>query len=298
MAAISGKKRSIIELNISLVIMGITTLFPKMIDLPAISIILGRSIIASVSIFIFLKLCKASISVQKKHIPGIILLGILMAIHWVTLFESIQVSSVTVGIISFFSFPIMTVFIEPFFTKSKLTIRDVFLGVLVIIGIVLILPEFNINHHLTQGVIWGLISALFYTFRNILAKKYIRTYSGTHLMLLQVIIVSIALLPSLCFGSNHLIKEIPLNDIIELIILGIFFTALPHSLYISSLKYLKAKTVGIISIIQPLYCIIFAVIFLGESPTLKTIIGGIIILLTVIAETLYSLSHPAKSKII
>ncbi|MCP4179088.1 MAG: EamA family transporter [bacterium] len=295
MTTISSVKKSIIELNISLIIMGITTLFPKIIDLPAIYIILGRSIIASVSIFIFLKLCKAELSIQKKHIFGIIILGILMAVHWVSLFKSIQVSNVTIGIISFFSFPIMTVFIEPFFSKSKLTIRDIFLGILVIAGIILILPKFNINHNLTQGVIWGLISALFYTFRNILAKKYLKHYSGTHLMLLQVVVISIILLPSLYYGP-HLIKEIPLNDIVELIILGIFFTALPHCLYISSLKFLKAKTVGIMSIIQPLYCIVFAVIFLGESPTLKTIIGGIIILFTVIAETLCSLSVSIKSK--
>ncbi|HJO94771.1 MAG TPA: DMT family transporter [Victivallales bacterium] len=292
----SNVKKSIIELNISLIIMGITTLFPKIIDLPAIFIILGRSIIASVSIFIFLKLYKADLLIQKRHIPGIIFLGILLALHWITLFESIQVSSVTIGIISFFSYHIMTVFIEPFFTKSKLTIHDIFLGILVIVGIVLVLPEFNINHHLTQGVILGLFSALFYTFRNILAKKYLRSYNGTHLMLLQVIIVSIALLPSLYFGTHLIVNNIQLNDIVKLIILGMFFTALPHCLYMSSLKFLKAKTVGIMSIIQPLYCIIFAIIFLGEIPTAKIIMGGVIILFTVLSETLRSLSQSVKTK--
>ncbi len=66
-------------------------------------------------------------------------------------------------------------------------------------------------------------------------------------------------------------------DLILLIILGIFFTALPHSLFAYSLRSIKAKTVSIIASMQPLYATIFGIIILDEIPLLKTIIGGILI---------------------
>lgn len=79
-----------------------------------------------------------------------------------------------------------------------------------------------------------------------------------------------------------------IRDLILLIILGIIFTGISHSLFISGLKNIKTQTAGIISSLEPVYGIIFAVFLLREIPTLREILGGSIILGTVFYSTIKS----------
>ena len=77
-------------------------------------------------------------------------------------------------------------------------------------------------------------------------------------------------------------------DILLLIILGIVFTAISHTLFINGLKNIKAQTAGIISSLEPVYGIIFALFIIGEVPTLREVLGGIIILGTAFYSTIKS----------
>jgi len=63
-----------------------------------------------------------------------------------------------------------------------------------------------------------------------------------------------------------------------LVLLGVLFTAVAHSLFIKGLTNVKAQTASIIASLEPVYGIIFAVIILSEIPTLRVVIGGSIIL--------------------
>ncbi|MCK5101117.1 MAG: DMT family transporter, partial [Desulfobacteraceae bacterium] len=70
------------------------------------------------------------------------------------------------------------------------------------------------------------------------------------------------------------------SDIPLLAVLGIFCTALSHSLFIKSLVRLKAQTVSIITGLEPVWGIVLAILFFNEIPELQTIIGGAIIVFT------------------
>ena len=63
-----------------------------------------------------------------------------------------------------------------------------------------------------------------------------------------------------------------------LILLGVVFTAFAHTLFIRSMKNIKAQQASIIVSLEPVYGIIFAVLLLSEIPSLRTVIGGILIL--------------------
>jgi drug/metabolite transporter (DMT)-like permease len=69
------------------------------------------------------------------------------------------------------------------------------------------------------------------------------------------------------------------------LLLGTVFTALNQTLYAASLRSLSAKTVSIISTLLPLYAAVTAIVFLGEIPTVETIIGGIVVIAAVMIET-------------
>ncbi len=73
-------------------------------------------------------------------------------------------------------------------------------------------------------------------------------------------------------------------------LIGCICTAFAYSMYISAQKKVKAQTAGLISGMETVYGIIYALILLGEVPTLREVIGGIVIL----SVGLYSSLKPDK----
>ena len=104
----------------------------------------------------------------KSHGIAILLSGFFMALHWITYFFSLQWSSVAIGMMALFTYPLITVFLEPLFMNVKLQKRHFILGLMVIFGIYFLVPEFNIENSKTQGLLIGLLSALAYSLRNLI----------------------------------------------------------------------------------------------------------------------------------
>lgn len=286
----NSAKRSIIELNLSLFIMGGTTLFPKLISLPVNYIIFGRCFIATIALYVYLKVRKIPFKLKlDKTLINIILSGVLLGFHWISLFEAIKLSTVSIGILSFFTYPIITVFLEKLFFRSKIFYLDVLFGILVFIGLVLVFHDIHIAEKFQAGFIWGIISAFLFSLRMIISKKLLYRYSGEETMLYQVTIAAVCLAPIVIFNNISFLL-ISFNSVLVLILLGVVFTALPHTLLIRSLSGLKPKTVGILSSLQPLYCIFTAFFILKEVPSISVLAGGIIIISTVMFETLRSSS--------
>ena len=71
------------------------------------------------------------------------------------------------------------------------------------------------------------------------------------------------------------------NVLLAIIMLvGVFCTAVAHSIFIGSLKHVKVQTAGIISGMETVYGILFAFLLLGEAPGVREIIGGAVILIS------------------
>ncbi len=72
-----------------------------------------------------------------------------------------QVSSVAIGIISLYSYPVITFFLEPLFHGERPHIKDIISAIVVLFGIYLLVPELSIDNNTTQGILWGVLSAFF-----------------------------------------------------------------------------------------------------------------------------------------
>ena len=93
-------------------------------------------------------------------------------------------------------------------------------------------------------------------------------------MLYQSFFAGILTLPFISLPTTN----VTTHQWLLLIVLASVFTALPHSLFTSSLRHLKAKSVGLIASLQPLYGACFAFLVLSEQPNISTLLGGMIIL--------------------
>ena len=266
-----------------MILLGATGLFSKIIPLSAVDITFGRAGIACIMLFGMVKLFKKSILLDcKKDYFVALFLGLLMAAHWVSYFAAMQYSSVSVGMIALFTFPVMTVLLEPFFEGIRLVWQDLVSAIVVLFGIFLIVPEISLENEITQGVLIGVFSAVLYSFRNLVHRKHFSHYSGAHAMAYQTLVIFI----SLSFFSSDDLFKASQETYIGLIILGTFLTAVPHALIAASLKHLRAKTFSLIACMQPLYGVGLAIIVLNEQPRWQTIVGGLLVISAAIYETI------------
>ena len=214
----------------------------------------------------------------------IIFSGTLLTLHWVTYFFALQWSGVAIGMLSMFTFPIITVFLEPLFFKTKFHPIHLMFGALILIGIYLLVPSFNYENVQTKGLFMGLFSALAYAFRNLIIKKNVQKFNGSLLMFYQMGITIILLFPVLMFYPiDTFTTQIP-----YLLFLGLVTTAIGHTLFLNCLTYFTVSTASIMNSTQPIFGIIIAFFFLNETPPASSLIGGGIILITVVIESLRS----------
>ncbi|MEW9797411.1 DMT family transporter [Alteromonas sp. CYL-A6] len=276
-------KRSLISLHFTVILLGGTGLFSQLVPLGATDITLFRSILASLALFLFLRLSGETLRLSRRRDYSIAIgLGLLMAVHWITYFAAMQLSSVSVGMIAMFTFPVITVLLEPFFERISLVWQDLFSAIVVVTGIALMVPEVSLDNDITLGVMVGVLSAILYSLRNLLHRKHFSHYSGAKAMAWQTLIVSLCVLP---FMSDD-VAGASASTWGLLVLLGTIFTALPHAMIAASLRYLRAKTFSLIACMQPFYGVILAILLLGESPGWKTLLGGILITSASVYETL------------
>ena len=69
-----------------------------------------------------------------------------------------------------------------------------------------------------------------------------------------------------------------LPDMAGVAFVGFICTAFAYSLYVSAQKGVKAQTAGIISGMETVYGILYALLFLGEVPGIRELAGGAVIL--------------------
>lgn len=257
----------------------------KYIAMPTEVIIWFRSAFAMVFLYLFCRIKKVDLSIPniKTHIP-LILSSLFMAAHWISYFYALKSSNVAIGMLSLYTFPVITSLLEPLFLKTKLNPIHIVLGLIVLLGLYILTPDFDTESSMIKGIVFGLISAICYTIRILILKQHVETFHGSMLMLYQVTVITIILIPVLFFMDTSAFA----NQYPYLLLLAILTTAIGHSLMVHSLKFFSASAATIISSIQPIFGIVLAFLFLGEIPNINTYIGGALILSTVVIESIRS----------
>ncbi len=273
--------RNILELNLAMLLISTSGALGRYINMPVPVIIGFRALMAGILLFAFCKWKGISFRTGSKDRPTIILSGILMGLHWITYFYALKLSNVAIGMLSIFTYPVITALLEPLLLKTKFQKVHLLLTLLVLLGIYFLVPDLDFTNSYTKAVILGVVSALCYALRNIIMKTKVGNYDGSVLMWYQLVIVSIFLLPFLFIMDSSGIKE----QWLPTLTLALLTTAIGHTLFLASFKRFSITTASIISSIQPIYGIILGMIFLGEIPVLSTILGGILILISVMIES-------------
>lgn len=279
----SGEPKYLLLLHFAVLFFGMAGVISRGLTLPSFAVTFGRVFFSSITLFIVIKLTKTPMRLQSKgDLWAYIAAGVIMALHWTTFIQSVQVASVAVGTITFSTFPLFVTFIEPVIFKEKLKVKSIVCAVMMLLGVFILVPPDGAGATV-EGILVGMVSALTYAILSLLNRRFSSRYAGSVVCFYEQFIATIVLLP-------FILAEPPAvtgKDILLLILLGVFCTALAHSLFVSSFKKIRVQTAGIISGgMESVYGILLAFLLLGEPPTVREIIGGCVVIAVTIYTTL------------
>jgi drug/metabolite transporter (DMT)-like permease len=269
-------KLGLFEAHTAVLLFGMAGLFGKWLALPALVIVAGRLLFASISLGSILSLTqkKALRWPPKNLLFSTIVLGVLLAFHWFSFFHAIQLTTVALGLITFATFPVFTAILEPLVFKERFEYRYLLFALGTAFGVYLAAKE-GLNDELPlEGIIWGVLSGFSFAVLTMGNRKLLERCSALRLTFYEDLFAFICILPFLFFFDLTL----DLQEWLLILLLGTVFTALAHYLFIRSLQSIEARTASIISGLEPVYGILFAIVLISEIPGLHTFLGCLIII--------------------
>ena len=277
-------------LHIGALMFGLTGVFGKLAAASPAIIVFGRAAFAVLALTFFAR-CASSIRWQRLQATDgwrLLLSGLLLAGHWVSFFIAVKVAGVAIATLGFASFPAFTVILEGLIFRERIRLNEIVLVALVSVGLVLVTPDFDLASEATSGLLWAAGSGLLFALLSLNNRASSARIPAVQAALCQNVVVALCLLPVAAPG----LSEVRAIDWLWISLLGIFCTGLAHSLFVASLAVIKARTAAVVFALEPVYGITVAWLLFNETPTLRMLIGGVLIILAIVVSS--SLSGSSK----
>lgn len=267
-------RRALIGLHIGALAFGLTGVFGKLALAAPLVIVFGRALFAVVS------LLPLAWRYRRPRLRQLLLLvggGLLLGGHWLTFFHAVKLSGVAVATLGFASFPAFTVLLEGLLFRERIRGMEWLTLLLVSAGLVLVTPHFQLASTQTTGLLWAVLSGLLFALLSVANRVSVRGIHPFQAALWQNLTIALCLLPL----AWQLLPQVRPLDWLWLGLLGVFCTAIAHSLFVASLSVLKARNAALIFALEPVYGIAVAWWLFDEQPTLRMAAGGLLILLAI-----------------
>lgn len=269
---------------------GFTGILGKLIHLPTLQLVWYRILIAGLAMVIGLKLLGFPMRIpNKKRRLQVFGVGILVASHWLTFYESIQLSTASLGILCLSTATLHVTWLEPIVFKKQFSWIEFSFGLLVIGGIYFVSSDFDPKQYiaLALGLFSALCAAMFSVFNAKIAEDTPAPAITFHEMIMGFVVITIAL----AFRGELTAKDLSMtwSDLWWLLFLGIVCTSFAFIATIEVMKRLGAFTVSLSINLEPVYTILLAIPILHEDELLNGnfYAGSAMIILVVVANGIY-----------
>lgn len=271
-----------IWLHIIVLIFGFTGILGKLIETDSYLLVWYRVGIALIAILGYFFITKHSLKITRKLLFKILLVGVVIAVHWITFFEAIKQSNVSIALVCFSSSTLFTSLIEPFYFKRKIKPYELIFGLLIIVGLYFI---FSFEFSYLNGMLLSFFSAALASWFTVLNGMLVKETNAKTISFYELLgafsIVSIYLIGA--NGLNFSAYKISWTDFKWLLILGTVCTAFAFVVSVEVMKKISPYTVTISVNLEPIYSIILALLIWPETETMSSgfYMGTIIVLVTI-----------------
>ena len=294
MKSIRSRERGLLNIHLAVALFGLAGALGKLTGLPAPLIVLGRVVYAGLALAL-VALARGVPLRPKRPRDAVLLvvLGGLLALHWTAFFQSINVSNVAIGLLSFSSFPFFTAAIEPLVLRQRPSRVQIVAAGIVLLGVYLLVPSPSLQNSVTVGVLWGLLAGATFAMLSVMNRLLGRDYPSVAISLYQDATAALLLLPVLLI--LHPAALFTWRTQLLLAVLGLMCTALAHTLFIEGMRGITAQLASLIASLEPVWGILFALLLLDEVPSGRTLLGGAIIVGATLLPALTALRRPQNA---
>jgi len=268
---------------------GFTGILGKLIHLDALLIVWHRLWIAALALAVYMYFTKKMIFPKGKTLFWTIVVGLVVALHWLTFYTAIQMSTASLGILCLSTTTLHVTWLEPLIMRKRFSKIEFAMGLLVIGGIYFVAHDFKGEELTALG--FGLVSALCAGIFSVANGKLAQQTQTPGLSLTELTTGFVAL--SLFFISqgklNLELFQMTVSDFYWLLFLGVLCTSFAFLATVNIVKQLGAFSVSLSINLEPIYTIILAIILLKEHKLLQTSFywGAAMILMVVLANGIW-----------
>ena len=245
------------------------------------SVLFFRYLFAIPLLGIMIKARGRSFKIQRKETFPLIIMGLLVALSSLTLFQSYNYMAAGIASTLLFVYPIMVALIMAFAFKEKLALQTIVCMLLALGGIGLLYKSEDGSTLSLIGTLLVFTSALSYAI-------YIVGINQTTLKNVATLKVTFyVLLFGLSLFAVRLLYSGVLNTPDQwylwgnLLALAVFPTAISFLCTTSAIQYIGSTPTAILGALEPVTAIIFGITVFGESLTVRESIGLVMIIVAV-----------------
>lgn len=279
----NDKVKSYLHLHFIVFVWGFTAVLGKKISLPALSLVWFRMSLAVLFMLVYVALMRIRMRVPLQTVAAFLVAGFVIALHWLTFFQAIKVSNVSVTLACLSTGAFFTAFLEPIFMKRKVVWYEIVFGLLVIGGLCII---FQVESRFWEGILLALtsafLSATFSIVNGAFASRFNAAVISVYEIIGGILLLTVWLAVTESFGPGFF--DLSLSDWTYLAILSSVCTAYAFIASVQVMRHLTPYTVMLTINLEPVYGILLAIIWLkgDEKMRWEFYLGAAIILATVV----------------
>lgn len=249
---------------------GFTGILGKLINLDAFFIVWHRVLIAFVALAIGMLILKRPFRFSnKKTFYKVCLVGVVVALHWITFYHAIKLSTASLAILCLSTTTVHVSWLEPIVMKRKFLWSELVLSVAVVGGIYFVASDFSAKDF--TALVYGLTSALLAAIFAVYNAKFAENEKPSTISLYEMLAALVFLTIVVGF-QGRLTPEIFImstSDFLWLLFLGVLCTSFAFLATIEVVKHLGAFSVSLSINLEPVYTILLAVVILNEHKLLN-----------------------------
>ena len=273
--------KSRLQLIFTMLLFGTIGTLSRFINMPSSLICLGRAFFGVIMILILLAIHreKPDSEAIRRNKWWLLLSSTLMCCNWICQFEAFKYTTIATSTLCYYMQPVFYIVAGAIVLHEKLTAKKLACVAVAFFGMILVSGVLQTGLHVSElkGVIFGVAGGFFYAMV-VLINKYMKDISPVNTTIVQMILVSVIMMPYSAATGAFSAVSLTATGIICLLALGLLHTGIGYIIYFDAVNKLPAQTVGILSYIDPVEAVLLSAFFLREPVTVYTIFGAVMIL--------------------
>lgn len=253
-----------LQLHLLVLVLASTAILGRLIQLPAPSLVFWRTFLAALVLALWLLASRrAPLRIRLSDQLKMAGIGIILGLHWMTFFGSIQLSNVSICLAGMASTSLFTAFSEPLLNQRRPCLKEILLGLLVIPGLAMIAGS-SWNH--ASGLACALVSAFLASLFPVLNRKLIlQGHAAPTMTFYELAAASLTCFITIGLFGNPRLPQLPSPaDLFWLLVLSVICTVWAFSFHIHLLRYFSAFTSNLAINFEPVYGILLAAVIFHE----------------------------------